>query len=105
MRSAISFISRQGCGAANLSLFHTAKSNDGCLSSRPLLEAVFAELVVKWRITAPSMTEQNWSGILLVRDGPRVAVDEGNGPRPPVFLISLMMSGCPKEQGARFRNM
>lgn len=54
---------------------------------------------------APFMTEQEWSGILLVREGSRVAVDEGNGPKPAIFLISLIMSPCPQEQGARFRNM
>ena len=43
----MSFNSGQGCGAAKLSLFHTADSSDGCLSSRPLLVGVSAELMVE----------------------------------------------------------
>ena len=44
---------------------------------------------------APFMMEQEWSGILLVREGPCVAVDEGNGRMPSISLISLIMSPCP----------
>ena len=95
MRSAISFSNKQGCGAVNLSLFHTSNFSDGFLSSRSLFEGVFAELIVEWPMIAPFMTEYEWSGILLVREGSRVAVDEGNGPKPPIFLISLIMSPCP----------
>ena len=95
MKSAVSFNSRHGCGAANLSLFHSANSSDGCLSSRRLLERVFAELIVKWPIIAPFMTEQEWSGIMLVRKVRRVPVNKGNRPMPSMFLVSLTMSPCP----------
>ena len=57
MRSAIFFNSRQGCGAANLALFLTAKPSDGYLISRPLLEDVFAEFILEWPITAPFAKE------------------------------------------------
>ena len=57
MRSAIFFNNRQGCGAANLALFLTAKPSGGYLSSRPLLEDVFAELIVEWPMIAPFAKE------------------------------------------------
>ena len=98
MRSAIFFNGRQGCGAANLALFLTAKPSDGYLSGRPLLEDVFAELIAEWPIIAAIITEQEGSGNLLVREVLRVV-----GTREcPNIAVLLMKSPCPYDHGSCF---